>query len=55
MSGTTARTLAPITEPKVCQPKLLDVIFEGDTLSARIGLFDECLDGGVVFTRKGAV
>lgn len=55
IGGTTAHTLASVTEPKVCQPKLLDVIFEGDTLSARIGLFDERLDGGEVFTRNGTV
>jgi len=55
MGGTTPRTLASITEPKVCQPKLLNIIFEGDTLPARIGLFDERLDGGVVFTRNGTV
>ena len=55
MGDTTAHTLTSITEPKVCQTKFLDIIFESDTLSARIGLFDEGLDGRVIFTRNGTV
>ena len=55
MGNTTVRTLTSITEPKVCQTKFLDIIFEGDTLPARIGLFDERLDGRVIFTRNGTV
>jgi hypothetical protein len=55
MGGTTARTLASITEPKVCQPKFLDIILKGDTLVARIGLFNERPHGREVFTRTGTV